>query len=201
MEHNPILRHLQWDPATGSSCRMGIPSRDSEAHMPQYKDNPAKQQVPDPSKSRANEHRFGCTWAEFWEWASKTATRFDYEVQFAGVGGDKEYEDIINDETTGPGFAIQVAIFAHNSVLFPIVRKEGELPAFLACDLSKVTSEFTFPSGVCTHSDQQNMNYETGPKVIADQFPFKELWHWTTPRSSQFLVWVQDDEVYPSPQT
>jgi hypothetical protein len=44
---------------------MGIPSRDSEAHMPQYKDNPAKQQVPDPSKSRANEHRFGCTWAEF----------------------------------------------------------------------------------------------------------------------------------------
>ncbi len=65
MEHNPILRHLQWDPATGSSCRMGIPSRDSEAHMPQYKDNPAKQQVPDPSKSRANEHRFGCTWAEF----------------------------------------------------------------------------------------------------------------------------------------
>jgi hypothetical protein len=40
---------------------MGIPSRDSEAHIPQDKDNPAKQQVPDPSKSRANEHRFECT--------------------------------------------------------------------------------------------------------------------------------------------
>jgi hypothetical protein len=57
MEYNPILRGLQWDPATSSSCHMGIPSRDSEAHMPQDKDNLAKQQVPDPSKSRANEHR------------------------------------------------------------------------------------------------------------------------------------------------
>jgi len=70
-------------------------------------------------------------------------------------------------------------------VLFPIVRKEGELPAFLACDLSRVTSEFTFPSGVCTHSYQQNINHETSPKVIADQFPFKELWCWTTPRSGE----------------
>lgn len=131
MEYNPILRGLQWDPATSSSCCMGIPSRDSEAHMPQDMDNPAKQQVPDPSKSRVNEHRFECTWAEFWEWASKTAARFDYEVQFVGVGGDKEYEDIISDDTTGPGFAIQVAISAHNSVLFPIVRKEGELPSFI----------------------------------------------------------------------
>ncbi|CAN5976778.1 unnamed protein product [Sphagnum jensenii] len=115
----------------------------------------------------------------------ETAARFDYEVRFVGVGGDKEYEDIINDDTAEPGFAIQVAIFSHNSVLFPIVRKEGELPALLACDLSRVTSEFTFHSGVCTHSDQQNMNYETSPKVIADPFTFKELWHWTTPRSSE----------------
>ncbi|CAM6060237.1 unnamed protein product [Sphagnum tenellum] len=87
MEYNPILRGLQWDPATSSSCRVG-------------------------------------------------------------VGGEKEYEDIINDDTAGPGFAIRVAIFAHNSVLFPIVRKEVELPALLACDLNRVTSEFTFHSGV-----------------------------------------------------
>jgi len=65
MEYNRILRGLQWDPAISSSSRMGVPSRDSEARMPQDKDNPAKQQVPDPSKSRANEHRFERTRAEF----------------------------------------------------------------------------------------------------------------------------------------
>jgi hypothetical protein len=79
-------------------------------------------------------------------------------------------------------------------VLFPIVRKEGELPALLACDLSWVTSEFTFHSGVCTHSDQQNMNYETTLKVIADQFTFKELWHWTTPRSSEATACCSNKE-------
>ncbi|CAK9279060.1 unnamed protein product [Sphagnum jensenii] len=62
---------------------------------------------------------------------------------------------------------------------------ENGIPRLLQGLTMRVTSEFTFHSGVCTHSDQQNMNYETSPKVIADPFTFKELWHWTTPRSSE----------------
>lgn len=52
-------------------------------------------------KLRNEDHRFEWTRAEFMEWADNLASRFDYTVEYTGVGGSEE----------DPGFASQIAIF------------------------------------------------------------------------------------------
>jgi hypothetical protein len=191
IEYNPILNGLQWDPATSSLLvKAASSSGASEGQVApqQQKENGANlhKLPPDPSKFRNRDHKFEWTRAEFRHWASQIAARFDYQVRFGGVGGgDGGNEAGVNDDNTdhGPGFATQIAIFAHKAVLFPILTKEGELPALLACNLSGVTPEFSLPiEEVCTPSSKGNhLNYEGSPIVVADQFPYKEIWRWIPP--------------------
>ncbi|CAK9276567.1 unnamed protein product [Sphagnum jensenii] len=191
IEYNPILNGLQWDPATSSLLLKGASSSgasEGQVAPQQHKENAANlhKVPPDPSKFRNHDHRFEWTRAEFRHWASQIAARFDYQVRFGGVGGgDGGNEAGVNDDNTdhGPGFATQIAIFAHKAVLFPILTKEGELPALLACNLSGVTPEFSLPiEEVCTPSSKGNhLNYEAGSVVVADQFPYKEIWRWIPP--------------------
>ncbi|CAN8325440.1 unnamed protein product [Cochlearia groenlandica] len=62
-------------------------------------DKPESTQLP---KFRNHDHKFEWTREQFNNWASKLAQRYNYSVEFSGVGGSGDVE---------PGFASQIAVF------------------------------------------------------------------------------------------
>lgn len=108
IEYNPIIRGLEWDPET-NSLKQG-----SQKVSCEFVESEKKKVLEGETPNlRNHDHRFEWTRAEFREWASQLAAQYKYQVSFAGVGGDGE------DDDNSPGFATQIAVFAHNAVVFP----------------------------------------------------------------------------------
>lgn len=97
IEYNPIIRGLEWDPASNSLKK--------EFQQQQQQVSKEKQVDTEIPNLRNHDHRFEWTRAEFREWASQLAAQFSYEVCYAGVGGNGA------DDDNSPGFATQIAIF------------------------------------------------------------------------------------------
>lgn len=158
VEYNPIIQGLEWDPASSSLSDSSTDTLREAAERTKT--------MPDPSKFRNHDHRFEWTRAEFRQWASKLAAQYGYQVRFGGVGGDGE------DDDNSPGFATQIAVFAHQSVLFPTSPKDSESSSMLVCDLNR-------SRGVVTSPMKVNDSSENGTGTV---HPYKELWRWTPPR-------------------
>ncbi|XP_058100049.1 small RNA 2'-O-methyltransferase isoform X2 [Magnolia sinica] len=66
-----------------------------------------------PFKFRNHDHKFEWTREQFNSWASNLASRYNYSVEFDGVGGSPGVE---------PGFASQIAVFRKNTIQADCLR-------------------------------------------------------------------------------
>lgn len=148
IEYNPIIRGLEWDPET-NSLKKGSQQVSSELAESKKKILDAE-----PPNLRNHDHRFEWTRAEFREWASHLAAQYNYQVRFAGVGGDGE------DDENSPGYATQIAVFTHNAVLFPE-----------SCQSAGLSGDDDSTNRV---PKNQLENREAAVSLS------KELWQWTT---------------------
>jgi hypothetical protein len=153
IEYNPIIRGLEWDPETNSL------KRGSQQQVPSEESAESKKKVLDVEipNLRNHDHRFEWTRAEFREWASHLAAQFSYEVSFAGVGGDGE------DDDDSPGFATQIAVFAHKAVVFP------DSANFRGHEVDSNRKQSTIE--IKTQLENRG----------AAASSLKELWQWTSP--------------------
>ncbi|KAG2318496.1 hypothetical protein Bca52824_011709 [Brassica carinata] len=93
-EYNTVLQQ------SGAPCQ---PKDKTESQLPKF---------------RNHDHKFEWTRAQFSQWASKLAKRYNYSVEFTGVGGGSGNVD--------PGFASQIAVFKRQSFSEVNVDKKVE---------------------------------------------------------------------------
>lgn len=155
IEYNPIIRGLEWDPESNSLVK------GSQQISSELVESKKMLDVETPNL-RNHDHRFEWTRAEFREWASHLAVQHDYQVSFAGVGGDGE------DDENSPGFATQIAVFARNVVVFPKFCQSA------SCSQHDGSNRVLSAAGI----DESQIKLEI--REGADS-PLKELWQWTLP--------------------
>ncbi|XP_024382976.1 small RNA 2'-O-methyltransferase isoform X2 [Physcomitrium patens] len=155
IEYNPVIRGLEWDPESNSLNKPG------PTVFPELTDSKKLMDM-ETQNLRNHDHRFEWTRAEFREWASLLASQYGYQVRFAGVGGDGE------DDDNSPGFATQIAVFAHNGVVFPTFCQEA--------GVSKCDGSDSVPTA--TEVEMTDKRLETEQDPVSQ---LKELWQWTSP--------------------